>query len=162
MPATLALWMVGKARRAGAQEDVSQERAAVTVETGRRKGKAILPCSSSSKCVSTASFNRPSQYASPWIVPSSLTIEEASKELKQALEDVGSTVVDENAEHAGGMLVTARAQGWGEDMKFLLKEDPDIGGGGAGLVTFRIEGAQMGKGFGIPDPPGCFEKGCIR
>ena len=42
-------------------------------------GRFVLPCSpSQTKCVSTASFNKPAQYTSPWVVPQGTTMSDAA------------------------------------------------------------------------------------
>ena len=131
--------------------------------------KFITKCKPGFKCVSTASFNEPSQYASPWIIPYNTTLMEGCEQLKRALEEVasdGEIAVSWPPDVVPGgvtaLAMTASAKGWGDDTRFLLKEDPDKGG--VGIVTFTIRGAESGtKGFGLslPNQPFCVENGCI-
>jgi len=160
----------------------TEKASAVGVGHGGRN-KFIVPCSPG-PCVSTASFNKPSQYSSPWIVPSGTTLAQAKEQIKTVLEELGATVApssdreserraSEGSDFKGGgdLVLVASAEGWGEDMKFLIKEDDGLGG--VGLVTFTISSQEGTAGSGkrgflglgnkltVPDPPGCFESGCI-
>lgn len=159
------------------------EKASAVGVGGGGRNKFIVPCSPG-PCVSTASFNKPSQYSSPWIVPEGTTLAQAKEQIKTVLEDLGATVkpssdreserrASEGSEVKGGgdLVLVASAEGWGEDMKFLIKEDDGLGG--VGLVTFTISSQEgtatsgkrgflgLGNKLTVPDPPGCFESGCI-
>ena len=171
-----------KGSRASTSEAVGQK--ACEKRQTESIAKVIFPCAPG-PCVSTASFNKPSQYSSPWIIPEGTSLAQARNQLEQALEDLGATIVScvilekrggNNEEEVGGeinhdqFVLVAKAEGWGEEMKFLLKKDRGLGN--VGLVTFTIS-AQASSGSGrqgtglltgklsIPDPPGCLEEGCI-
>lgn len=121
----------------------------------------IIKCTAGGKCVSTASFNQPSQYSSPWIVPGGKSLREAAEDLSRAVEEVGgqSTIVSAPFERQdGAMGVSASSKGWGEDMRFLLKEDAEKG---TVLVTYSIASPTSSVKVPVPDPPGCLEAGCI-
>lgn len=120
----------------------------------------VRPCGPGEKCVSTASFQKPSQYAPPWIVPETIELERAGARLGEALEALGAENVSVST-GPGGVAVAATASGWGEEMLFVLAEDEGIGGG-AGVVTFTVAGAPGRRFLNPPDPPGCLQRGCIN
>ncbi|QDZ18468.1 hypothetical protein HOP50_01g09720 [Chloropicon primus] len=122
----------------------------------------IFKCTPGAKCVSTASFNQPSQYSSPWIVPGGKSLREAAEDLSRAVEEVGgreSTTLSAPFERQDGAVgVSASSKGWGEDMRFLLKKDAEKN---TILVTYSIASPNSGAKVPVPDPPGCLEAGCI-
>ena len=125
-------------------------------------GRFVLPCSASqTKCVSTASFNKPAQYTSPWVVPQGTTMSDAARQLTTALRDVGgegTKVATLNIPEKGAVRVTASVpKGWGDDMRFSLR--PDEEKQGAILCTFTVVGGS--GAFNLPDPPACATEGCI-
>ena len=142
--------------------------------------RGVRACSPGEKCVSTANYNRgPSQvgalpgeqfrhesthnadtvfahqYAVPWIVPERMALAEASEELAQAIQDLGGTVsgIQSAGRDGTDLELAARAPGWGEEMTFLLRND--------GVVLYTIAGLSGFGGIRVPDPPGCFARGCI-
>eukprot|EP00747_Dinoflagellata_sp_TGD_P027939 gnl/TRDRNA2_/TRDRNA2_132926_c0_seq1.p1 gnl/TRDRNA2_/TRDRNA2_132926_c0~~gnl/TRDRNA2_/TRDRNA2_132926_c0_seq1.p1 ORF type:complete len:292 (+),score=49.39 gnl/TRDRNA2_/TRDRNA2_132926_c0_seq1:25-876(+) len=117
----------------------------------------VRACVSGEKCVSTASFKSPSNYMPAWIAPTKLSIEQAAARLRRAVEDLGAQAEPPVAVPNGGLYVAATAQGWGEKMDFVLRHDDYLE---AIVVTFRIVGG--GPGGKLPDPPGCFKRGCIN